>query len=99
MTSSGQAVVTTSFHSFPVAHVRSDFAVLQNLSHNRLHVHDDIAEANVAIKTRFSVLIFFKYYGVNLYNFLKQQRDYLNIFNFSQNFALAFLKYSINFAE
>ena len=51
-------IVTTSFHSFPVAHVRSDFAVLQNLSHNRLHVHDDIAEANVAIKTRFSVLIF-----------------------------------------
>ena len=51
-------IFTTSFHSFPVAHVRSDFAVIQNLSHNRLHVHDDIAEANVAIKTRFSILIF-----------------------------------------
>ena len=51
-------IVTTSLHSFPVAHVRGDFAVIQNLSHNRLHVHDDIAEANVAIKTRFSVLIF-----------------------------------------
>ena len=96
MTSSGQAVVTTSFHSFPVAHVRSDFAVLQNLSHNRLHVHDDIAEANVAIKTRFSVLIFFKYYGANLNNFSKQQRNYLNIFNFPNNSALTFLICRIN---
>ena len=44
---SEHVIVSGSFDTFPVSHIRSDFAVIKNLAHNRLNVDDNITESEV----------------------------------------------------
>ena len=44
---SEHVIVTRAGHAFPIAHIRSDLAVIKHLAHDGLHIDNDIAESEV----------------------------------------------------